>query len=247
MKCKANWVLKSLKVLIELGVNLLNQILTGPFNVVGKALQIISFDAPWRCIRVMKNSKWSKGSLDPSKFSTCGIQNFGGSGNEVMDAMNDESVRWTKSSRSLDTRLLRVFIIKFICSFIICISATIWGGTVSVMDGWLVSRRFGLLGALLPSSPSWFHLSTLVLSWSSPWVFITTFFWRNCSSRSWFYLVRGSTATARVWTCLSWAVVHGSSPWLLVVVAIEQVSTMQLFVRKAVNRAYLLFPTNDAN
>ena len=43
MKCKANWVLNSLKVLIELGVNLLNQILAGPFSVVGKTLHMISF------------------------------------------------------------------------------------------------------------------------------------------------------------------------------------------------------------
>ena len=46
IKCEANWVLNSLKVPIELGVNLLNQILAGPFNVVGKALQIISFAIP---------------------------------------------------------------------------------------------------------------------------------------------------------------------------------------------------------
>ena len=30
MKCEANWALNSLKVLMELGVNLLNQILAGP-------------------------------------------------------------------------------------------------------------------------------------------------------------------------------------------------------------------------
>ena len=36
MKCDVNWALNSLKVLIELGVSLLNQILVGPFNVLGK-------------------------------------------------------------------------------------------------------------------------------------------------------------------------------------------------------------------
>ena len=46
IKCEANWALSSLKVLMELGVNLLNQILTGPFSVVGKALHIISFATP---------------------------------------------------------------------------------------------------------------------------------------------------------------------------------------------------------
>ena len=46
MKCEANWALNSLKVPMKLGVNLLNQILMGPFGVVGKALHMISFDTP---------------------------------------------------------------------------------------------------------------------------------------------------------------------------------------------------------
>ena len=46
MKCEVNWALTSLKVLIELGVSLLNQILAGPFNVVGKALHMISSGTP---------------------------------------------------------------------------------------------------------------------------------------------------------------------------------------------------------
>ena len=40
IKCEVNWAFNSLKVLMELGVNLLNQILAGPFSVVGKALHI---------------------------------------------------------------------------------------------------------------------------------------------------------------------------------------------------------------
>ena len=36
----------SLKVLMELGVNRLNQILAAPFSVVGKALHMISFATP---------------------------------------------------------------------------------------------------------------------------------------------------------------------------------------------------------
>ena len=35
------------------------------------------------------------------------------------------------------------------------------------MDGQLTSSCYGLLGALLPSDPSWYHLSALVPSWSS--------------------------------------------------------------------------------
>ena len=57
MKCEVNWALNSLKVLIEFGNNLLNQILAGPFSVIGKALHIISFGTPWRCIRVLKVSR----------------------------------------------------------------------------------------------------------------------------------------------------------------------------------------------
>ena len=57
MKCEVNWVLNSLKVLIEFVVNLLNEILAGPFSVVGKALHMISFSTHWRCIRVLKVSR----------------------------------------------------------------------------------------------------------------------------------------------------------------------------------------------
>ena len=46
MKCEVNWVLNSLKVPMELGISLLNQILASPFSVVGKALYMISSGAP---------------------------------------------------------------------------------------------------------------------------------------------------------------------------------------------------------
>ena len=46
MKCKVNKALNSLKVLIEFGINLLNQIVAGPFSVVGKALHMISSSTP---------------------------------------------------------------------------------------------------------------------------------------------------------------------------------------------------------
>ena len=161
------------------------------------------------------------------------MRNFYGSGKELTEVVNGESVQWTKSLRSLDTLPLRVFIIKSICSFIIGISVTMWGEVVLVMDGRLMSCRFDLLGALLPSDPSWFLRSALVPSWSSSWVPITAFFCHSYSSRSWFCLVRCSTAAVRVWTCLSKAVGRGSSPWTLLVVAIDWVNTMQLFVQEA--------------
>ena len=37
IKCKANYVFSSLKVPMELSINLLNHTLAGPFNIVGKA------------------------------------------------------------------------------------------------------------------------------------------------------------------------------------------------------------------
>ena len=61
--------------------------------------------------------------------------------------MNGESVQWTRSSRSLDTRPLKAFIMKSILSFIICISATIWGRAISIPVGRLVSCCSCLLRA----------------------------------------------------------------------------------------------------
>ena len=108
-----------------------------------------------------------------------------------------------------------------------------------------------LLRALLPSSPSRSFLSTLVPSCSSSWLLGPASLWRNCSSKSWLHLIRHSTVVARVCTCLSRAVVCGSSPWWLLV-TIERVSTTQLFVREVV--VWLLLresfphtaPTDDA-
>ena len=71
-----------------------------------------------------------------------------------MEGVNGESVLFTKSSRSLDTRPLRAFIMTSICSFIACISAMIGGGVASMRDGRLRFCRSGLLGALLPSGLS---------------------------------------------------------------------------------------------
>ena len=145
-----------------------------------------------------------------------------------MEVVNGESILFTKSLRSLDTHPLRAFIITSICSFIACISATIGGGAVSTRDGRLRFCRSGLLGALLPSNFSC-SLCSELSSWFSSWTLCPMSLWRSCSSRSWFYFVRRSTVAMRVWTCLSNAVdCGGSSPWKLLVVAIERVSTMQL-------------------
>ena len=135
----------------------------------------------------------------------------------------------------------KAFIMKSILSFIIYIFATIYGGAVSVTDGRLVSCRSCLLGALLPFGPSRSFLSALVPSYSSSWLLGLASLWCSYSSRSWFCLVRHSTATARVCTCLSRVVVHGSSP-LLLLVAIERVSIIQLFVWEVVIWLLLFLP-----
>ena len=56
------------------------------------------------------------------------LRKFYGRGKELTEVMNDESVLFTESSRSLETRPLKAFIITSICSFIAYISATISGG-----------------------------------------------------------------------------------------------------------------------
>ena len=156
------------------------------------------------------------------------MRNLYGRGKELTEVVNGDSVLFTKSSRSLDIRPLMAFIITSICSFIACISATIGGGVVSIRDGRLKFCHSGLLGALLPSGLSCSPRSELS-SWFSSWTLCPASLWRNCSSKSWFCFMRCFTAAIRVWTCLSNAVDYGgSSPWTLSVVAIEQVSTMQL-------------------
>ena len=57
IKCEANSALNSLNVLMELGVNLLNYTLAGPFSVVGKALHMILFATPCKCMRVLNDSR----------------------------------------------------------------------------------------------------------------------------------------------------------------------------------------------
>ena len=156
------------------------------------------------------------------------MRNFYGRGKELMEVVNGESVLFTKSSRSLDAHPLRAFIIISICSFITSIFATIGGGAVSMRDGRLKFCCSGLLGVLLPSGLSCSPCSGLS-SWFSFWTLCLASLWRSYSCRSWFCFVRRFTVVMRVWTCLSNVVDRGgSSPWTLLVVAIERVSTMQL-------------------
>ena len=144
-----------------------------------------------------------------------------------MGAVKGESFLWTSMSRSFYTCPLRAFIMKSILSFIICISATMCGGATSVAEG--------LLKALLPFGPSLFRLSVvcqkLSPSCSSSLLRGSASLWCSYSSRSWFCLVRRSTATTKVCTCLSRTAAQVSLSWLLVV-AIKHVSTIQLFAQE---------------
>ena len=57
IKCEANCALSSLKVLMELGTNLLNHTLTRPFGIVGKARHMISSTTPCKCMKVLNDSR----------------------------------------------------------------------------------------------------------------------------------------------------------------------------------------------
>ena len=116
-KCPLN----SLKVDTVLRVSLLNHTHTGPLSVVGDALHKILSRTPCRYMRVLNDSRWSRGSFDPLYCFTCGILNLVGRGKDVTGAVKGESVRWTSSSKLVDTRPFRTLIIISIFSFIICI------------------------------------------------------------------------------------------------------------------------------
>ena len=139
----------------------------------------------------------------------CGMRNLCGKGKELTTAVNGESVRLTRSSRSLDTCPLRAFIITSIYSFIACISAKTGGGVVSTRDGMLTFCRSSRLGALLSSDPSRSRHSTLESSRSS--AILLSVFRCSCSSKTWFCFVRHSTAVVKICTCFSRAVGCGSS------------------------------------
>ena len=138
-----NWVMKgplnSLKVDTVLGVNLLNYTRASSLSVVGNALHIISSRTPYRCMRVLNNSRWSRGFFDPSYASTCGILNLAGRGKDVIGVVKGESVRWTSLSKLVDTQPFRPLIIISIFSIIICISCDMRNALNFSLEGRLVS------------------------------------------------------------------------------------------------------------
>ena len=126
----------------------------GPLSVVGKALHMISIRTYCRCMRVLNDSRWSRGSFDPSYTFTYGILNLVGRGKDVTGVVKGELVQWTSSSKLVDTQPLKALIIISIFSFIVCISYTIRNAPTSCSKGRLVSCWSRLLMALLSSWPS---------------------------------------------------------------------------------------------
>ena len=146
--------LNSLKVETKLGAILLNHTQAGPLSVVEKALYIISSRTPYKCMRFLNDSRWSKASFNPSYASTYGILNLAGRGKDVIGAVKGESVQWTSSSKLVDTQLFKAFIIISIFTFIIYISCVMPNSPTSSSEGRLV--------------PCWSHLlTTLYSSWLS--------------------------------------------------------------------------------
>lgn len=91
MKCVMKSPLSSLRVKTELRAILLNRTQAGPLSMVGKTLHMISSRSPCRCIRVLNNSKWSRGPFDLSYASTCGILNLVSKEKDVTSAMKGDN------------------------------------------------------------------------------------------------------------------------------------------------------------
>ena len=99
MKCQTKLLLSCSKFAMVIGGILLNQTLATPFSVVGKALHITLSGVMCRCIRVLKDSMWSKRSFEPSYDSSWGRQNFARRGRFNTSVVNGESVLRISPSR----------------------------------------------------------------------------------------------------------------------------------------------------
>ena len=97
-KLLMNNLLNSWNEVMVFGGSLPNHTLAGPFNVVGKALHMISSGTPWRCMVILNVAIWSQRSHVPSYESRVGILNLEGRGWLMMDTIKGESILWTRSS-----------------------------------------------------------------------------------------------------------------------------------------------------
>ena len=123
-KLLTNNLLNSCNEIMVFGGSLLNHTLTGPFNMVGKAMHMILSRIPWRCIVDLNVAMWSQGFRFPSYKSKVGILNLEGKGWFVIDAVR-ESVLWMRSSTWVI--LLIESLISFMVIFIRSISLSNYG------------------------------------------------------------------------------------------------------------------------
>ena len=164
---------------------LLNHTCPGPLRVVGKALHIILFGTPWRCIVVLKVAMWSHGSRVPSYESKEGILNLEGKGWLLMEATKRESVRWTKSSTW----------------FILLIFSLIYSMALLISSIFL--SKYGTLREMVPLE--WFSRSTFSPSltswlWACPSMHRSwrCLFWLISLVSSWFWWVSSAM------DCICW-------------------------------------------
>ena len=158
IKLLTNNLLNSSKELTMFGGILLNHTRASSLRVVGKALHIISFGIPWRCIVVLKVTIWSHGLRVPSYESKEGILNLEGRGWLLMEAMKGESVRWTKSS--IGFALLMFSLIWSIAFFIWSISLSKCGTLREAIPlDWFTCSAFS------PSLTSWL--------WACPFTYLS--------------------------------------------------------------------------
>ena len=200
IKFLTNNLLNSSKKLTMFGGILLNHTHTGPLRVVGKALHIILYGTPWRCIVVLKVAIWSHGSCVPSYESKEGILNLEGRGWLLMEATKGESVQWTKS-------FTRFAFLMF--SLILSMAFLIWSISLSKCGTLCEAIPLDWFSCLAfsPSLTSWlWACSSTYLSWRCLLIVISLvnswFWWVNLAQRPpWIALV--------VWKAVAWQVLIG--------------------------------------
>ena len=146
---------------------------------------------PSRCMRVLKDSRWSSGSFIPSWVSKDGIQNLGDNGQDVTCAMKGDVVQCTRLS-SVVVPPFMSFIIRSILSFIAFILVSHCALPVSGSQSnasYLLVRLLGTLLSVLSSSRrSFLDWWWLVRSW---WLLASSRCFHSCStSNTWFYCTR---------------------------------------------------------
>ena len=197
MKWRTKPLLSYSKFAIVPGVILLNQTLAMPFGVVGKVLHVTSFRVICKCIKVLNDLMWSKGSFEPSYDLSWGSWNFGGRGRFNTSMVNGEFV-------------LRIILYKFsmVLSFTVLLSSSIslfilWS-SFSILDEFSFDT-FVLLLIWLSDSSLLLFPSILRGCSSSFWFLVVrscSLFWDSATLRSSsFWQVNYAILTMRAWIC----------------------------------------------